>query len=138
MTTQISGDTGVSQCQPNSVSAGDIQTGAIAQADLSTAILPLGVGQTWQTFTNVQRASNTTYTNTTGRPIMVTVSTLSTVGVAGAITLTVGGVNVAFVGTNTSGGAGRPSASTIIPAGATYSANYAANGETLVIWAELG
>lgn len=36
MTTQISGDTGVSQCQPNSVSQGDLQDNALGAASLPT------------------------------------------------------------------------------------------------------
>src|SRR5690625_2029640 len=40
-------------------------------------IMPLGVGQTWQYFSS-GRASNTTYTNSTGRPIMVSIVKQST------------------------------------------------------------
>lgn len=36
--------------------------------------LPLGVGQTWQDFTGGGRVRGTSYQNTTGRPIMVSVS----------------------------------------------------------------
>jgi len=50
MTTQINGDTGVSQCQPNSVSQDDLQSGVVGKGPLfrarsvgSTAI-PTGAG----------------------------------------------------------------------------------------------
>jgi subtilase family serine protease len=43
-------------------------TDAVTEAMLATAVTPIGVDQTWQNVT-ASRASGTTYTNTTGRPI---------------------------------------------------------------------
>lgn len=48
------------------VKADVIPAASIVQADLATAVLPLGVAQTWQLVT---RTSGVTYTNTTGRTI---------------------------------------------------------------------
>lgn len=44
----------------------------ILSASMDTLVQPLGVGQTWQTLTG-SRALGTTYTNSTGRPIYVSV-----------------------------------------------------------------
>ena len=101
-------------------------TGTMAlQADV------IGVGQTWQAVT---RAVGTTYTNSTGRPIMVAAvftnnSTNQTIG------FTVSGVNVIFdqmAGANTGGGG-----TIIIPNGATYVSYTSAGTLTLVSWVEL-
>ncbi len=64
----------------------------IQQGSLDTAIRPIGEGQTWQNLT-ATRATSTTYTNSTGRPITVVVSP----GVAAAgqsVSAVVGGVTV--------------------------------------------
>ena len=47
-------------------------TGAVTDTMLATAVQPIGVGQTWQNLT-ASRVANTTYTNTTGRPIQIAV-----------------------------------------------------------------
>jgi hypothetical protein len=100
---------------------------------LGDAALPVGVNQTWQDV-NGSRASNTTYTNSTGRPILVQVW----VGQNGAnanASLTVNGVtNVSYWGATTSVGL-QGILSAVIPAGGTYSvqgATYLING-----WKEL-
>jgi hypothetical protein len=93
----------------------------------------IGIGQTWQLLTG-SRAIGTTYTNSTGRPIMVAAvftnsSTNQTVG------FTVSGVNVVFDQTTTANtGAG---GTLIIPNGATYVTYTSAGTLTLVSWSEL-
>lgn len=53
--------------------AGTDDTRAITPLKLKNSVL--GLGQTWQDFTvGTQRIANTTYTNTTGKPIVVIVS----------------------------------------------------------------
>lgn len=79
----------------------------------ATSTTAIGVGQTWQTVT---RALNTTYTNTTGRPIMIAVSTTQVS--VGTHTFTVGGVQIFNFNASDVGEGGVYSA--IIPAGATY------------------
>lgn len=44
MTTQINGDTGVSQCQPNSVSQDDLQSGVVGKGPAFRAILAANFG----------------------------------------------------------------------------------------------
>ena len=64
---------------PTANFSGNLQKGGFSVAtteDLDDVPL-LGVGQTWQSFTTAgdtpQRQHNVTYTNTTGRPIMVSI-----------------------------------------------------------------
>jgi hypothetical protein len=79
--------------------------------------VPLGVGQTWQAVTG-SRAAGTTYTNSTGRPIAVSIASLPSGGNATA-TLTVGGVVIANTQQTTSIGYA-PTIFAIIPNSTTY------------------
>lgn len=86
----------------------------------------LGVGQTWQDMT-ASRATGTTYTNATGRPIMVLFFWSS-----GAPTPTVGGVALP---SPSAANSNTPTAYTfIVQAGATYSLSSVASGFS---WFEL-
>ena len=49
-----------------------VATTAFVEA-ATTAVDRIGVGQTWQDFTGSRSGSNTSYQNTTGRPIMVSI-----------------------------------------------------------------
>ena len=87
----------------------------------------VGEGQTWA---NYSRAFNTTYTNTTGRSIMLAVS-ISGYGLSTQYaTLTVSGILVARTGSIDNNRPTKDTLITIVPAGATYiigndgSANY--------------
>lgn len=98
----------------------------------SSAPISLGVGQSW---TNVlsSRSSGVTYTNSTGKPIMVIVGSGSTNG--GQIkflTVNVGGINFYQDGT----GDGQ-TISFVVPNGDTYSATIAGSYTTLQAWIEL-
>jgi hypothetical protein len=88
------------------------------------------LGQTWQDV-KASRASGTTYTNNTGKPIQVNVS--SGPSTAPQINATVGGVSVASTYTNSSGGA-QVFASFIVPNGVSYVVTCTAGFST---WAEL-
>ena len=89
----------------------------------------IGVGQTWKNM-GAQRAMGVTYTNTTGRPIMVSVGAASSTG-GNALSLTVDGV---LMGQSTSPIAGSPSgACAIVPNGSTYRAD----GGYIQSWSEL-
>jgi len=79
--------------------------------------VPLGVGQTWQAVTG-SRAAGTTYTNSTGRPIAVSIASLPSGGNATA-TLTVGGVVIANTQQTTSIGYA-PTIFAVIPNSTTY------------------
>jgi len=77
----------------------------------------IGVSQTWQAVTG-SRAAGTTYTNSTGKPIAVSINVTQTAGTATA-TLTVGGVDVAKTLMTNSVGYG-PILFSIVPNGTTY------------------
>jgi hypothetical protein len=97
----------------------------------------IGVGQTWQTMTS-SRTSGASYTNNTGKPIMVSVYNS---GVDNGVSLTavVGGVTVS----RSSGGAGGDgrwlvNASFIVPNGETYSVTFVTGAlSTTLVWNEL-
>jgi hypothetical protein len=92
------------------------------------ALSSLGYGQTWQDVTG-SRVGGTTYYNTTGKPIFVTVrANLSNPN----ITLTVSGLNMGtiFTGTNNLG-----SVSACVPPGAPYVVTVSAG--SIAAWNEL-
>jgi len=92
--------------------------------------LGLGYGQTWQDVTG-SRTSGVSYTNATGKPIMVTV-TLTASGGGVSVTFIVGGVTIPFFGFAAAGGSGYAGGTVIIPVGATYSCSGTINS-----WLEL-
>ena len=109
-------------------------TGAVAQAMLANAVVPLGVGQTWQTVTG-SRALGTVYTNTTGRPIAVSVYFYSADGSREAV-LKVAGLEISAAQATT--GIDRISVSGVVPAGATYEVFVRfGSTQTLDYWREL-
>ena len=97
---------------------------------------PIGVNQTWQDML-ASRAVGATYTNTTGRPIQISMTLISEVSDDGFIPiLTVGGVDVARVGAVPIL-ASYWSVMVIVPAGATYVINDSKANSVIHIWAEL-
>ena len=100
----------------------------------TSAVAPnIGVGQTWQDLSG-SRVGNTTYTNSTGKPIFVAVALqASTAGAT--IQITVGGIT--FYG-NAGGQIGNASfASFIVPDGVTYLAKMNTGSSGVLTWAEL-
>lgn len=98
----------------------------------SSALGVIGVGQSWQDVSG-SRAQNTTYTNSTGKPILVSVNAVKTT--SDTARLYVNGVLVAAMG------GGLYSAlnwygqlSAIIPNGSSY---YVTNANAIINWAEL-
>lgn len=89
----------------------------------------IGVGQTWQL---PVRAKDTTYTNTTKRPIFVMLGIQDPNDTAG-LTIVVGGVTILNV--SDFGAQGTHPISFIVPAGNTYRVNATTN--TIRSWAEL-
>lgn len=79
----------------------------------TTALNPIGVGQTWQTVT---RTGGITYTNSTGKSIMVSLYGL------GTLSFVVDGLQVAVSTVNNAGN----SITAIVPNGSTYSCNQSA------------
>jgi hypothetical protein len=94
--------------------------------------LALGVGQTWQNVTS-SRAKNTTYTNSTGRPIFISVA-ISSNSLANLSFSINGAVLTEFYIPVTAANTDVP-ITYVIPAGATYGFNnFAAN---IIRWFEL-
>jgi hypothetical protein len=93
----------------------------------------IGIGQTWQDVGG-SRALGTTYTNSTGKPIMVAVS-LQVNGAFNFSSATVGGVTVAQFGSSDSQNTDRNTVSFIVPNSTNYSITGAGAG--LLTWAEL-
>lgn len=122
-TTVASGATGTTQ------SNGDNSTKMATTAYVQN--MGLGWGQTWQDVTS-SRSGGTTYTNSTGKPIMVNISIPST-GSAGNFTLTVGGVIVGIF--NNANGSQQGTVSAIVPSGTTYLVTI--SGGAIYKWAEL-
>lgn len=84
----------------------------VVQTEYSNSML--GVGQTWQNFSN-QRSKNTAYTNTTGKPIVVTIYLAQTSGTSD-ISIVVNGAGVCYqnsIGLNFT-------LSAIVPHGSSY------------------
>jgi hypothetical protein len=92
----------------------------------------IGVGQTWQTFTTSTRVSGTTYTNSTGKPIMVILG----YGRNGGWTVTVGGVQMFFAQHDSNNNNGN-AVSFIVPTGLTYVASGGQGEANASYWAEL-
>ena len=105
----------------------------LTSSDLSTEVIPVGVNQTWTNVTS-SRATGTTYTNTTGRPIMVVVSPTASGGLIG--TFNIGGSAVSTVQFTPSGGGGGSPFFFIIPNNVSYSVTNNANF-SIQYWYEL-
>lgn len=93
-----------------------------------------GAGQSWQNV-KASRALGTSYTNSTGRPIMVAVSVDTNTTDNVALSAVIGGVETVRQQQG-AGGALRPTASItlIVPNGITYQFN---SVDTLLLWSEL-
>lgn len=112
-------------------------TSMTAVTALPTALMPLGVGQTWQNLTG-SRAIDTTYNNSSGRPIEISICLINySGGVNKAATLYIGGIIVAhgdlppFYGEHA-----RRTFSGVVPPGADYVLS-TSNSPDLLAWAEL-
>ena len=107
-TTVASGATGTTQ------SSGDNSTKIATTAYVQN--MGLGLSQSWQTYNSTSRANGTTYTNSTGKAIMVAVCLGGT-----PTQIYVDSTLIAFW---SSGGAAILPISFIVPAGSTYYINY--------------
>ena len=113
--------------------ANAVAAGAVGVAGLATAAIPIGASQTWQDMV-ASRAINVTYTNSTGRPIMVSISGGFTVNQYAD--LVIGAISVAYAGWNSfASGQVFGTVSGIVPAGGTYYVGSTGFGS--MRWAEL-
>lgn len=108
---------------------------AAARATLGITVADggLGYGQVWQNVT-ASRAWATTYTNTTGKPILVSVTARDTVSGNFQVQLTVNGVVVArhYLGGNM-----EATVAAIVPPGGTYKVDRFDTNDEITVWAEL-
>lgn len=106
-----------------------------ARADHVHPTAAIGVGQTWQNVM-ASRVMGTTYTNSTGRPIQVSMA--AAISAASAwLTMTVNGVTVAISSGTYATGARAEITGVVVPSGCTYSVSTSAGTATLQTWAEL-
>lgn len=132
--------TGAGAAAARTITAGQgvtVTNGNGAAGNPTIATAGFGAGQTWQDV-KASRALATTYTNSTGRAIFVSV-TLYWGNVSATITLTIDGVIVQKQGTNPDSSDLSLCASAVVPAGSTYSVAQTSNATAGVIeyWAEL-
>jgi len=110
-------------------------TGSAAAWQAPSTAQMIGVGQSWQNLTS-SRSLGVTYTNSTGKPIMVMVLCGSSTNTGIGFIITVDGVIAAEA--RTAGGSGfGPGLSVIVPPGATYSSTINLYTGYLVRWTEL-
>lgn len=108
--------------------------GAISVTPKTLAGIALGVAQTWKDLTT-SRAGNTTYTNTTGRPIQLSIlGRTNASGTASSYSFLINGAVV--MNDATSAHFSTAMINVIVPAGATYRFVLGAN-TILYSWAEL-
>jgi hypothetical protein len=100
---------------------------------LTSNLQEIGVSQTWQDLIG-SRTSGTTYTNSTGKPIMVAASSARTGDVA-RLTIAVDGVTIGSAYTGTSSLQQIAFMTTIVPNGSTYVVTAVAG--SLTSWTEL-
>jgi len=107
--------------------------------DSATSYLGLGEGQTWSDVT-ASRTMGTTYTNSTGRPIAVSINpNLPQATTWHGVGFRINGAEVATSRCYGNYGtfAERPNMFIVVPDGATYSLNIIAGSPTIIYWREL-
>jgi hypothetical protein len=119
-----------------SIAGGISNAGIITVANLATAAKPIGASQTWQDFTvPSSRTNNAVYTNSTGRPIMVSI--YAYYYASQSIELKVDGITIALAGNSGIGGYVGGTVSAIVPAGSTYECSTATGVSVIQKWLEL-
>ena len=105
----------------------------ILSASMDTLVQPLGVSQTWQTLTG-SRALGTTYTNSTGRPIYVSI-VVNPANTSSSATLSINSIPAAYAQGFVSLAIGITIYG-IVPSGGTYAVTTTGT-TTMSVWAEL-
>jgi hypothetical protein len=96
----------------------------------------IGVNQTWTDVT-ASRFINSTYTNSTGKPITVNITFQAGVSINSGLLATVGGFQYLWGTYGSSSYSGRGSITFLVPAGLTYSVVNNSSAVGALIWAEL-
>ena len=123
----------ITTASEGAVGTTNIADAAVTQAKLATAVIPIGVGQTWQDVT-ASRALGTTYTNTTGRPIFFMVQVTQNtagVGINGFVSVH------SFNGHQDNGNSSTGSYVGLVPNGDTYGNISVETGKSIGKWVEL-
>lgn len=115
-----------------SLTIDNINGKVISSSPVATESQVIGVGQTWQDVT-ASRVGGTTYTNTTGKPIMISVSGTPSADLRMYMTIN-GQSTICDTGTYSNSAWTYGSVTNIIPNGSTYSV-YALKG--IAKWLEL-
>ena len=115
----VVGTTDTQTLTNKTMDASQLVAASVTTTQLATAVQPIGVGQTWATQT---RSLNTTYTNSTGRPITIALGcTNSTSTGSNFLTVSInGGTAFNFGSADAPSGQLWSAGTMIIPAGATY------------------
>ena len=96
----------------------------------------IGVNQTWTDVT-ASRFINSTYTNSTGKPITVNITFQAGASINSGLLATVGGFQYLWGTYGSSSYSGRGSITFLVPAGLTYSVVNNSSAVGALIWAEL-
>jgi len=121
---------GLSLPSGNGTNGQALTTDGAGGSSWSTLAL-LGVGQTWTNVTG-SRATGTTYTNSTGKPIFVVVSPNASASLIG--TFNINGSAVGYVQFTPSGGGGGSPFFYVVPNSATYSVTNNSNYGVAYWW----
>jgi hypothetical protein len=110
----------------------------VAFAQLVGTASPIGAGQTWQNVLG-SRAINTVYTNSSGKPIQVSIVVNETrVGEYSRAILQVDSINVAVASSINNANGNGNTVSAIVPNGSTYQLiPLEASFDSINFWAEL-
>lgn len=125
-------------CSAAGFAGGDKASPYMAHADgatvlLATAGASFGVGQTWQDVT-ASRARDVSYTNTTARPIAVSIS--PNTATRNVLTLAVSGLAISRLSINDASIGALATVSAIVPPGASYTLT-SETGSAIGKWLEL-
>ena len=112
-----------------SLTIDNINGKVISSSPVATESQVIGVEQTWQDVT-ASRSLSVTYTNTTGKPIQVMITTAASATGSYVFSATVNGVQISYVYNNYT----IPYWCFIVPQGHTYSVT---SGTQLSKWSEL-
>lgn len=116
-----------------SLTIDNINGKVISSSPVATESQVIGVGQTWQDVT-ASRAAGTTYTNSTGKPILVCVSFGASAGCTIQVTIN-GTIN--FYGSSINAANYNTFASFIVPNNSTYRVQNNNGASNVSTWAEL-